>query len=350
MVEPWYCTREDVKSALDVKETARNHAQIDRLIGSSSRSIEQRMHRRKFYPTVAVRRIDYPTEYTNPNRRWRLWLDEHELISAATVMSGGVEIPAADYFLEPFNEGPPYTHVEIDLDSTAYFGHGTTHQREVVIDGVFGYTDATIGTGALAEALDDSETGVNVNASCSAGVGVGSIIKVDSERMIVTDRSMLSTGQTVLTTALTAQLNNQTILVTDGTAFAVGEILLIEAERMLIVDIAGNTLVVHRAWDGFAVAAHPVGATIYAPRTLTVERGALGTTAASHSDGAAVVAHWVPPLIRQLCIAETITGLQQEVSAYGRVVGSGDNQRESESPGLEDLRERAYQAHGRLVF
>ena len=52
--------------------------------------------------------------------------------------------------------------------------------------------------GATVEALDDSETGIDVDAATSAAVGVGSILRVDSERMLVTERQQLDTGQTVL--------------------------------------------------------------------------------------------------------------------------------------------------------
>lgn len=347
MASVWYCTREDVKSAIDSKETARNSAQLDRLIDAASRSIEQQMRHRKFYPEAATRRFDYPTEYTNPNRRWRVWLDEHELISVTSITSFDTVIPSTDYFLEPVNDGPPYTHVEIDLDSTAYFGHGTTHQREIVIVGTFGYTDDDDPAGALAAAISTTSA-TTCDVTNSASIGVGSIIKVGSERMIVTGRSMLTSGQT-LQTALAANLNNETVVVTTGSSFFVGETILLGAEKMLVEEIAGNNLIVTRAWDGSTLAAH-TAPTIYAPRTLTVERNALGTTAATHSSGAAITVHRVPGLIRQLCIAEVITALQQESAAYGRVVGSGDNQREAEGAGLEDLRERAYNAHGRVVF
>lgn len=347
MASVWYCTREAVKSATDSAETARNNAQLDRLIDASSRSIEQQMMHRKFYPTVATRRFAYPTEYTNPNRRWRVWLDEHELISVTSITSFDTVIPSTDYFLEPVNDGPPYTHVEIDLDSTSYFGHGTTHQRELVIVGTFGACEDTAPAGALAAAIATT-TAPTCNVTDSALIGVGSLIKVDSERMIVTGRSMLTSGQT-LQTALTASLANQTVVVTTGSAFFVGETILLDAERMLIEEIAGNNLIVRRAWDGSTLAAH-TAPTIYVPRTLTVERGALGTTAATHASAAAVTVHTVPALINQLCIAEVITALQQESFAYGRVVGSGDGQREAEALGLEDLRERAYRAHGRMVF
>lgn len=336
----WYATREAVKSALDSAETARNNVQVDRAIESASRLVEGFLHR-KFYPEVATRYFSWPN--TQRAQAWRLWLDADEVVSVTTLTSGGTTIPAANYFLEPVNVGPPYRSVEIDLDSSSAFSSGNTFQRSVAVTGVFGYSAEEVAAGTCAEVLDASETGVDV--SDSSLIGVGDIIKVDSERMIVTGKSMLTTAQT-LQTPLTAVQNNVTVAVTNGAAYAVGEIVLLDSERMLIVDIAGNNLTVKRAYDGSILATHS-GSTLYAPRTLTVERGALGTTAATHSTSAPITRHVVPALVRNLVIAEAINMIQQETSGYARVVGSGDNARESSGKGLQDLRVQTYTAYGR---
>jgi hypothetical protein len=156
---------------------------------------------------------------------------------------------------------------------------------------------------------------------------------------------------------VSALASDVTIAVTTGTSYAVGEILLLDSERMLIVDIAGNNLTVKRAWDGTVLAAH-TGSTIYAPRRLTVTRGAVGTTAATHSNGAAITRHVVPGLIKELCVAEALNTLLQEGGGYSRVFGPGagiirgDGQRHSPGRvaggvGMSDIRDAAYTAHGR---
>lgn len=336
----WYCSREDVKSALDLKETARNNAQVDRVIEAASRSIEKLTHR-KFYPQLAARYFDWPNG--SYSRSWRLWLDADELISVTTLTSGGEAISASDYFLEPANSGPPYTHVEIDLDSSAAFGGGNTHQRDIAITGLFGYSADTTAAGILAEALDSSETGVDVTNS--QAIGVGDIIKVDSERMIVTEKSMLDTGQNCST--LTSSAASVSITgVTAGT-INTGETILVDSERMLVVDVSGTTLTVKRAWDGSVLASHTNGADIYASRTLTVERAALGTTAASHDTATAITRHVVPLLIRTLCVAEAIVMLGNETAGYARTVGAGENAREAAGRALRTLREEVYSSYGR---
>jgi hypothetical protein len=188
---------------------------------------------------------------------------------------------------------------------------------------------------------------VDVDAATSAAVGVGSLLRIDSERVIVTGRTQLDTGQTLGGTGLTNQNNAVTVAVASGAAFAAGEALLIDGERMLVEDITGNTLVVKRAWDGSTIAAHTVGAAIYAPRTLTVARGALGTTAATHLTAAPVYRWDAPGSVRQLCVAEALVDLMQGRSGYARTAGSGESEREVSGRGLKDLRDRVYVSHGR---
>lgn len=282
-----YCSREQVKRALDIAEVARNHAQVDRAIEAGADSIDGGtdriggLMRRRFYPEVRTLSFDWPRPYVRP---WRIWLDQYELISVTTLTAGGTTIASGDIRLYPTG-GPPFSRLEVSLGSSATLQAGDTHQQAISLTALYGYSDNQAVAGALAEALDATETAVNVTDS--QAIGVGTLIKVDDERMLVTDKAMLDTGQT-LGGALTAQANNVTVAVTDGTAYSIDEILLIDSERMLIVDIAGNSLTVKRAWDGTVLAAHSAGAAIFAPRTLTVTRGAVGTTAATHADTTAI--------------------------------------------------------------
>lgn len=345
MVDPVYTTREVVKAALDSAETARNNAQVDRCIASASRAVEGILHRPLggFAPQVATRYFPWPNDQNA--KPWRLWLDEHELISVTTLTAGGTTISASDFFLEPVNN-PPYDSIEIDLDSSAAFSAGDTHQRAIAITGVWGDTADEAPAGALAEALDDSETAVDV--SDSATIGVGSILRVDSERFLVTGKSMLDTGQNIGAN-LDANKAATTVAVATGSAYSAGETILVDAERMLVEDIAGNNLIVQRAFDGSTLAAHTSGADVYAPRTLTVVRGALGTTAATHSTSAAIYVHQVPALVAELCVALALITLGQRQAGYARTVGSGDSEREASGRGLAQIRKDAIATYGRLA-
>ncbi|MBT2508807.1 hypothetical protein J7I98_23555 [Streptomyces sp. ISL-98] len=345
-----YATREDVKHALDSKETARNNGQISRALESASRSIDDLCHR-TFAPETDTRRFDYPgSQYARP---WRLWLDSNTLISVTSLTSGGVTITADDYFLRRSDQRnePPFTHVEIDLDSAAAFSSGDTHQQATVISGLFGYRNDETTVGALTAAVGSTTaTTISVTGAASALIGIGSVLRIDTERMLVTGRTMADTGQNLGGAGLTAQNNSVTVAVTDGTAYTVDETILIDSERMLIVDIAGNNLTVKRGWDGSVLAAHSAGVDIYAPRTLTVTRGALGTTAATHSSGATAY-RWDPPgLVRDLTIAEAIARLTNEHTGYARTRKTGDggtSEKALDATALPSLRQQVYTAHGR---
>lgn len=341
MGEVWYTTREEVRLALDFKETARDNSRIDSAIEASAREIEGCLHR-VFYPLVRTRKFDWPN--SQRAKPWRLWLDDKQLISLTSVTSGSDVIPLANVILYP-DSGPPYSRIEVNLDTNSAFGSGSTHQNDIVIVGVWGFQNTESPAGALAEALDASETLVDVTNS--EIVGVGQLIRIESERMLVTGKQMLDTTQDLGGAGLTASNADVTVPVTTGSAFAVGEVILIDAERMLITDISGNNLVVKRAWDGTVLAVHATGASLFAPRTLIVERGALGTTAATHADTTVLVKWLAPSTIRALNKAMAIDIALQESAGWARTSGSGESERETRAVGIAKLWDKAYASFGR---
>lgn len=337
-----YTTREALKNALDFAESARNNSRLDRALATGTEAVDS-LCKRTFIPWTGTRYFEWP----NDQRAfpWRLWLDQDEVISVSALVSGGVVIPSGSYFLEPVNVGPPFTSVEVSLASQSSFSVGATYQRSIAMTGTFGYKLNDQPAGSLAEALDTTETGVDV--SDSSAIGVGDLILVDTERMVVTNKTMLTTGQT-LQTPVGSSVAEVLLAVTDGTKYTVGETVLLDAERMLITDIAGNNLIVKRAWDGTVLASH-TGSTIYAPRTLTVARGAQGTIAATHSNAAPILRHNPPELVQELCLAEAVNFYLQGASGYARGVGNTDAKRAIAGllDGMNDLRDRCYAAHGR---
>ena len=337
-----YVTRESVQDAFDIREAAHRSAQIDAAIDSASDDIDGWLNRHKhgLAPTIATRYFRWPTR--DYSTAWNLWLDENEIISVTTLTAGGTAIAASDFFLEPVNSGPPYTHIEIDLDSNASFSNTGTSQRAIEIVGKWGINDDQKAAGALESAISTTTT-TTVDVTRSDLVGVGSVMQVDSEKMLVTEKGTLDTTQD-LASAMNALKSDQTVDVTDGSLFFVGEQILIDSERMRITDITGNNLTVIRAYDGSTLATHSLGASVFVYRRLTVERGALGTTAATHADAASVTVWDVPSLVEDLARAEAITRLEQEFSAYGARVYSDEAERDSSGTevvagrGLTDLR------------
>lgn len=349
MVEPVYTTRETIKRALQVNETARNNREIDRAIRSSSRIVEGLTHR-TFYPITSTKKFDWPN--IQGALPWRLWTDDSELISVTNlVTNAGVVIPPANYFLEPNRSGPPFNRIELKLSSASAFGGGDTFQQSILVTGLWGYANDETTTGLTVAGLNATSTRVDVNGLTSSLVGVGSIIRVDSERMNVTSRSLLDTTVT-LSGNLTSAKNITLVPVPDGTQFAAEEILTIDAERFLVEDIAGNNLVTQRGFDGSALAAHTTGARIYAQRTLNVERGALGTTAATHSSGASVYT-WNPPSgIQQYVTAFAISDLLEEQTGWFRTMSAssssgGAAKRPATMVALQELSDRVEQLYTR---
>lgn len=343
ITRPAYVSREEVKAALDVAATAYADTRIDRAIEAASDNVDGLCHRR-FWPWTGTRDFDWPDDQGAPP--WRLWLDSNELVSISALTSGGTVVTPADYFLRRGDDldEPPYTHLEIDLSSQSGFSAGRTHQRAITVTGVFGSCADTAPAGATAEAVDGSETAVDVTDSAAAGVG--DMLLVDSERMLVTGKAMLTTGQVLGSPALTASAANVTLNVTTGSAYTPGETVLLDSERMIILDVAGNALTVRRAYDGSVLAAH-TGSTIYAPRTLTVVRGFGGTAAASHNTGAAIVRHVPPPLVRDLTLAYALNQHLQESAGYARTAGAGDHLIEVLGRGVKQIEADCYQRHGR---
>lgn len=343
MGRPGYCTREQTKLALDSAVTARDDDQVDRAVLAAPETIDAVLHVCHVDPRTATRRFDWPNEQRA--RSWRLWLEEQMLLDLTSATSGGVTLTGLK--LEPVNEGPPYDRVETNLAGSSSFETGNTPQQSILLAGLWGLGNDLAPAGALAGALGTT-TGTAVTVNDGSKIGVWSLIAVEAERMIVTAKDWVDTG--VNMTGDLDPLSSDTIVgLTTGTSFHVGEELLIDGEAMLLVGIAGNNGIARRAVDGSVLAAHAGGADIFARRALTVERGASGSTAATHVDATAVQV-WRPPfLLNSWAIAETQCQVLNEQAAYGRTVGSGDNQREAAGRQLQLIRDRAEAAWGRVM-
>lgn len=342
----WYATREDVKSALDIKETAHSNAVVDRAIEAASRKVEKDTHRR-FYPCVATRKVDWPNYQRT--YAWKLYLDANEVITVTSLSSAGTVIASNQYFLRrPDNvDEAPYSVIEIDLSTSASFLSATTFQRQISITGTFGYSADLAAGGALSAAITTTSA-TSCNVTNSAAVGVGDLILVDSEYMTVTEKTSLATGQ--VCSDLTAMKSAVTITgITGGTIF-VGETITVDSERMLVLDVTGTTVTVERATEGSVLAAHTGSPAVYAPRTLTVARGKAGTTAATHLISATVQKNVPPGPIAELVTAYALDALQQKQSAYSRTVGSGDNARNASGSALASLATQVYQEYTRVRF
>lgn len=287
-MQPWYATREDVMSATDVKVSARNSVQLDADLEAASRTAELLTHRR-YYPWSGTRYFDWPAD--QGGRSYRIWFDQYDLISLTSIANGdGSTVPTANVFLDP-QDGPPYTSAEVSQNTTSAFAAGGTWQRAVGFTGLWGSSNDQTSAGTLAAGINASTTAVTV--SDSSVVGVGSLLTVGAERMIVTARATATTTAT-LGASLLSSAGADAVTVSSGALVHAGEFITVGTEIMQVYAVTGNVLSVKRAVQGTTLAAHTLGDTVYAPRALTVARGATGTTAATASLGDAVTV-WVPP-------------------------------------------------------
>jgi hypothetical protein len=355
---PCYCTRDDLRRALDVTLSSSSDDRLDRAIVAAAEACEA-LTQRKFHMMDTTASFDWPNfQYAYP---WNLYLDNWELAATPTLVVTGsllpspITIPTSNYILQPVNDGPPFTWLELRRDLNSAFGYNPTPQNDIAITGTFGYWAKTRAAGTATALIGSGDATVSV--SDSSLIGVGDTLIADSERMIVYDMKYADTGSGFVSGITTASASDNVGVVSSGAAFDIGEVLLVDFEWMQIQNIVGNNLVVKRGYGGSILATHS-GGDIWARRTVNVLRGQLGTTAASHSNGVTLAVAEVPGLIRQLAIAEAEVWLTQETGAYsiqtgglgsgtsmGIAVGqSGGGEARVSQPGsgISDLRDRVY--------
>lgn len=343
---PAYCTREDVKSAADILQTADYNTHIDSAIQSAVDEING-LTKRRFWNALETRYFDWPSyQFAYP---WRIWFDEAELadvtVTVPAVTTGGQSIPnSAIFWGDPNYPSAPFAYMELDRSQNYAFGVGSTPQRDVSIYGQFGYWLQSRAAGALSAAIT-STTATAITVTNSAATGVGDQITVDSETMLVSDKAYSDTGQAQQGSGCTtAEASDNQLTVTTGSDYFAGELLQLDAEVMLAVSVTGNVITVIRSYDGSVLAEHS-GAEIYAGRQLTVLRGQFGTTAATHSNAAPLTALLVPPSVRELAIAESLNIVAQKTSAWARTLG--ENTSAVPGAGLPDLRDKVLTRYGR---
>ncbi len=343
-----YATRERVAAASDVKSVAWLDGEIDLAIEQGSRAVDKLCRRGDdtrpaFAPWYGAIEYDWPT--LNDRGTYRRWLGPHALLTIGTVTTGGDDATTAAIGYPP-EFGAPYDALDLDqADGSTFTTSDGIGQRSLSITGTWCATpvsELTMSGWTLTGSINASVT----TAGILAPIGVGSLIRIGSERMVVTDRTWLDTGDT---STLTASMSDMSMAVTDGTDYVRGDVLIVGAERVKVRDIVGNSLIVQRAVDGSALAAHTT-APVYALRTCSVARGALGTTAASHTAGDSVYVYRFPPVVEQLAVAYALDQRAQETSGYGRKQTGPNSDASTSGAGISILEQRVLASYGRTLF
>lgn len=346
---PCYTTREAIMRAADIHPGVQSIEAVDRANESAAENIDGMLHRR-FYCVIETQKWDWPNfQFAYP---WRLWFDESEIADitapAPVVTSGGVSIPNTAIFFGPWRKAPPYRNMELDRSKNVGFGNGSTPQQEIQINALFGYWNRMANAGTLAVAMTDT-TSTTATMSSSATPGVGDVMIVDSERMLVQDRTFITTGQTQQGTGCgTDKASDNALAVTDGTKFSLFETLVLDQERMFVYQIVGNILTVKRGYDGSVLDTHEA-APIYAGRQITVTRGDFGSAAATHSINAVAKTQIVPSMVRDLALAEASVQVSQELGLYNDPQGEAGATVSGFGASLADKWEEAETRYGRQL-
>lgn len=336
-----YCTREKVQKTLDQADAPRLNSVIDDACRSAAREVEGLCHR-QFYPWTGTR---YPEPYHVAGRV--LWLNTRELevcTLTAVVVDGTTLVAGTDYYLD--GGSAPYTALRLYDGSSRSW---STTPRGNALTGTFGGSDGTADAGALAAAITTTSA-VQMTVTNSAAVGVGDLVLVDTERVVVVDKTLVTTTATV-TGTVAAESAVTTIPVSSGALVNAGEMILVGAERMYVEDIAGNNLIVKRAQNASVLAAHAAADVVYAPRLCQIRRAAAGTTAATHLIAAALIRNLPPSQVVDVAAGLAMNYSEQGKSAYGRLSGAGDNRRAAGgtgvTAGLAAAKDALYTSYGR---
>jgi hypothetical protein len=337
VTEVVYCTRADVQQALNLADVPRLNERVDSAIMAGARQVEGFLHRR-FYPETRTYKFDMPEDQY-------LWLYDTELSGTPTqILSGGDAMTVGtDVLLRP-RTGPPYRWLEARDGGNIWWQAQDTVQDAIEVTGDFGYPVDTLAATLLA--ADVTAIASTLTVTNSGAVGVGSLILVGSERMIVSDQTLTDTTAT-LGADLDANKSQTSVTISSGLLVFPGEVITVGTEYMLIRAITSNTAIVDRAVRASVLAAHTSGAAIWAPRQCTIRRARLGTAAATHASADIVSLLQAPSLIRELNLAYAINNEQQSLAAYARTSGAADNRIDAVGRGLVDLEEDAYTAYGR---
>lgn len=131
-----------------------------------------------------------------------------------------------------------------------------------------------------------------VYTTAHTGLSQGITIQIDNEKMTVSWVTPGYSFDSGATLTADVQPGDTSIPVSNAALLQVGWMIKIDSEKMLITGLSGGTpgtATVTRAQEGSAAASHLAGATIWGGTDrIGAARGAFGTTIASHSAGAPI--------------------------------------------------------------
>jgi hypothetical protein len=286
MPDRCYCSVEDV-----VGWGSKDEAELLTFVRSASDWITKKIG--DFIPVTAAKRYDGTGDID---------LTVAPLLAVTSIVDDGDTLVTADYLLYPRNkwwENGPYTRIRIDPDATT-LNAWTWEEDIVVITGRWGLYEESANTGATVQDDPLTNSATSLLVDDGSKIRPGLVLLVETEQLFVEATSSTVTDSTA-DTAEAVDNSEEAIDTSDGTKVNIGEIIKIDNEKMLVLDIQSNTIVVERGWGGTTRATHNTSVNINVYRTFTIKRGVNGTTAAEHVQTTAISKYIPPWEVKYLC-------------------------------------------------
>lgn len=311
-MERMYCTLYELLDDLE-ENGVRDPETGLRHIRAASQWIERHFGG-NFIPITAEKRYD---------GEGGLELEVDPLLAVTSITDDTTTLISSDYLLYPRNklwENGPYIRIVIDPDVTSIATW--SYERDiVVIDGHWGLYEETKTTGASGTLADDSDTGLL--ADKGSEIWPGAVLKIEDEQVLVEGYEDAVDSTADVNESSELDSSDEVVTVTNGALLAIGEIIKIEFEQMLILDISTHDLSVIRGYNGTQKTTHADATSVYVYRDFTVKRGINGTTAAAHASKA-ISRYKAPDDINWLCRQIAGLMLKKAQSGYAGKSGGAD--------------------------
>lgn len=251
-----------------------------------------------------------------------LWVGE--LLAVTSILDDADTLQASDYLLYPRQrlwDNGPYDRITLDPDATT-IGAWSLEEDIIVVTGRWGLYEQSEATGATVQDDPLSDSATSLLANNGSKIRPGKVLLVDAEQLLVTATAAATASTATLNGALDA--NSEEVAVSDGSQLNIGEIAKVEFEKMLVLDISGNTLLVDRGWDNTKRTTHADTTAVNVHRTFTVKRAINGTTANSHAQGTDIYQYLPPYDVNYLCKQTASLMSRKEDTGYAGKTGSID--------------------------
>lgn len=249
------------------------------------------------------------------------------LLTVTSIVNDEDTLVAADYILQPeagFWPNGPYGKLLVGTDPVN-LSAWIDEEDGVTIVGKWGLYQLTKSTGAeVDDATQQSDSQTTLQVDNAGLISPGMVLLIGNEQELVTGWSTPIDSATDITEALTA--TGDVLTLGDATKVHIGEILRVGFEQMKVLDLntTTNEAYVGRGWNKTAAVVHADNSDVYVYRTLTVERGVNGTTAAAHLINAAISRYVAPDDI--LFLVKEIATLMLNKAASGYQGRTGNDQ------------------------